>query len=130
MANEAPAPVFVLSLPRCRTAWLSVCLSAFGCDTTHEGLRAFPSFAAWAADLDERLSSNSIGPAASCSHGTLLPCGGSRGREATGTHGALGTAADCRGAGAIPIRGAGDANPGLVHWIDALLARWPRARFV
>jgi hypothetical protein len=77
-------PVFVLGMPRCRTAWLSICLSSLGCDVTHEGLRDHDSFVSWADELDARLE---LGPA-------------------------------------------GDSDPGLVYWIDELLKRWPKARFV
>lgn len=77
-------PVFVLGMPRCRTAWLSACLVSLGVDCTHSGMLDFLRFDEYAEDLDARLQS---GPA-------------------------------------------GDADPALVCWLDDLLRRWPKARFV
>lgn len=78
-------PVFILGLPRCRTAWLSVCLSALGVACSHEGMRdSWGDFAAYAEELDARLA---CGPA-------------------------------------------GDAEPGLIYFVEELLQRWPGARFL
>jgi hypothetical protein len=57
MAND---PIFVLGMPRCRTAWLSVCLSALGVNCSHEGIRDHADFEDFAEELEERLG---IGPA-------------------------------------------------------------------
>jgi hypothetical protein len=53
-------PIFVLGMPRCRTAWLSVCLSALGVNCSHEGMRDHADFEEFAKELDERLG---LGPA-------------------------------------------------------------------
>ncbi len=56
-------PVFVLGLPRCRTAWLAMCLSSRGVDCSHEGLRDHTSFEDYAAELNERLALGMAGDA-------------------------------------------------------------------
>lgn len=61
MGNNAP--IFILGMPRCRTAWLSFCVSALGVDCSHEGLREHATFAEYAAELDERLAAGSAGDA-------------------------------------------------------------------
>ncbi len=65
MGSKAPArdPMFVLAMPRCRTAWLSVCLSALGVDCSHEGMREHSSFAEYAAELEARLAEGPAGDA-------------------------------------------------------------------
>lgn len=60
MGND---PVLIFGMPRCRTAWLSMCLSALGVDCTHEAMREHGSFERWAADLDERLAEGPAGDA-------------------------------------------------------------------
>lgn len=77
-------PVFVLGKPRCRTAWLSLCLSSLGVNCSHEGMRDHANFEEYADELNARLE---YGPA-------------------------------------------GDSDPGLMYWLEDILARWPGARFV
>lgn len=77
-------PIFLLGLPRCRTAWVSMCLSSIGVNCAHEGMRDHGTFEKYAEELEGRLS--------------------------------LGMA--------------GDADPGLCHFVKELFQRWPKARFV
>src|SRR5688572_15193938 len=55
------APLFILGMPRCRTAWLSLCISALGVDCTHEAIRDRGSFADYAEELDARLELGAAG---------------------------------------------------------------------
>ena len=55
------SPVFIIGMPRCRTAWLSVCASALGVDCSHEAIGDFATFEGYADDLDSRLASGPAG---------------------------------------------------------------------
>lgn len=48
MNTDLP-PFFILGLPRCRTAWLSVVCTMAGAPCTHEGMRGFDDFESYAA---------------------------------------------------------------------------------
>lgn len=54
-------PIFILGMFRCRTAWLSACLTMFGAEVTHEGMRDREGFDAWADELDDRLCVGAAG---------------------------------------------------------------------
>ena len=58
-----PAPIFILGMPRCRTAWLSLCLSSRGIDCSHEGLRDHGDFDAYSDELNQRLACGPTGDA-------------------------------------------------------------------
>lgn len=45
---ETDTPFFIFALPRCRTAWLSCIATMAGASCTHEGVRDFESFDAYA----------------------------------------------------------------------------------
>lgn len=58
---ENNAPIFILGMPRCRTAWLSVALMSLGVDCTHEGLRDHVCFETYAAEMATRLRAGLAG---------------------------------------------------------------------
>lgn len=56
-------PIFILGMPRCRTAWLSMCLSVLGVHATHEAMRDHATFEGYAYELDGWLHHGPAGDA-------------------------------------------------------------------